>query len=128
MVVNGGLSGVMAASAAGVRSAGGTCVGLLPGSDPADASPDVDIALPTGLGEARNALIARCGAAMIAVGGGWGTLSEIAFAQRLGRPVALLHSWEMRPPAGAERRAPIHHAATAADAVEWVLAQVAASD
>ena len=95
-VVCGGLGGVMAAVARGVSSAGGTCVGLLPGDDPAAAAPGVTVALATGLGEMRNALIARACDAMIAIGGGYGTLSEIAFALRLGRPVVALASWEVR--------------------------------
>ena len=126
IVVNGGLGGVMAATAAGVKAAGGTCVALLPGNDPDEANPDASIVLASGLGEMRNALIARCCAAMIAIGGGWGTLSEIAFARRLGRPVALLHSWDMTAPAGIERNASLHRAASVSDAVEWVFAQLTA--
>jgi uncharacterized protein (TIGR00725 family) len=122
--VNGGLSGVMAASASGVRSAGGICVGFLPGADADDANDDVTVALATGMGEMRNALIARCAAAMIAIGGGWGTLSEIALAQRIGRPVALLNSWELGAPGEAEINASIHRAATAEEAVDWVMARI----
>lgn len=123
-VVNGGLGGVMAASAAGVRSANGVCVGLLPGADADEANADVTVALATGLGEMRNLLIARCASAMIAIGGGWGTLSEIAFALRLARPVALIDSWELRAPGGDELPAPIHRATSAEEAVEWVLSRV----
>ena len=123
-VVNGGLGGVMAACAAGVRDAGGVCVALLPGADPDDADPAVTIALATGMGEMRNALIARSAAAVIAIGGGWGTLSEIAFAMRIGRPVALLDSWELHAPGGEEGSALLHRASGAADAVDWVLIQI----
>ena len=119
-VVCGGLGGVMAAAARGVRNAGGVCVGLLPGDDPEDAAPEVTVALATGMGEMRNALIARACAAMIAIGGGHGTLSEIALALRLGRPVAALATWEIRPPHGDAGDA-LHRCATPAEAVAWVL-------
>jgi uncharacterized protein (TIGR00725 family) len=120
-VVNGGLGGVMAASAAGVRSAGGVCIALLPG-DHADANDDCTIALATGMGEMRNALIARVAQAVIAIGGGWGTLSEIAFACRIGRPVVLLSSWELRPPGGDTAFATLRRAESAEEAVDVVLA------
>jgi len=97
-VVCGGLGGVMAAAARGVRAGGGTCVGLLPGWDPDEAAPDVTIALPTGLDEMRNALIVRAARGVIAVGGAYGTLTEVALALRLGRPVVALGSWEVRRP------------------------------
>ena len=125
VVLCGGLGGVMAAAAGGVRSAGGTCIGLLPGSDAAAANPDVTLALPTGLGEMRNALMARCCNAMIAVGGGYGTLSEIAFALRIGKPVASLSSWEIRRSGDPEPDPALHRAATAAEAVDWVLQRAA---
>ena len=82
VVLCGGLGGVMAAVARGVRSAGGTCVGLLPGEDPAAAAPDVTVAVPTGMGEMRNALLARACAGMVAIGGGYGTLSEVGLADK----------------------------------------------
>lgn len=123
-VVCGGLGGVMAAVARGARSAGGLCVALLPGDDPAAANPDVTVALPTGLGEMRNAIIARACAAMIAVGGGYGTLSEIGFALRIGRPVAGLRTWEIRRAHGAAPDPAIHGADTPRDAVDWVLARL----
>ncbi|HYT05773.1 MAG TPA: TIGR00725 family protein [Gemmatimonadales bacterium] len=87
----GGLGGVMEAAARGARQAGGLTVGILPGSDPADANPHIDVALPTGMGEMRNALLVRAAGAVIAIGGGWGTLSEIALAQRIQTPVVGLH-------------------------------------
>lgn len=94
VLVCGGLGGVMAAACRGARSRGGTTVGLLPGSARSDANAWVQIALPTGLGEARNALVVRSAEAMIAVGGGWGTLSEIALALRGGLAVAGLDTWD----------------------------------
>jgi predicted Rossmann-fold nucleotide-binding protein len=96
------------------------CVGLLPGDDPDAAAPEVTLALATGMGEMRNALIARTCAGMIAIGGGHGTLSEIALALRLGRPVAALATWEVRPPYGGDDRG-LHSCATPAEAVAWVL-------
>ena len=120
-VVNGGLGGVMAACAQGVRDRGGTCVGLLPGDDSDDADAAVTIALATGLGELRNALIARVSDGLIAIGGGWGTLSEVAFAMRIGRRVALLDSWELRAPGGEQASPLLHRAAEPGDAVAWVL-------
>ena len=128
VVVCGGLGGVMAAAARGATAAGGVCIGLLPGDDPADAAPDVTVALATGMGEMRNALIARCSAAMIAIGGAYGTLSEIALALRMGRPVAALHTWEMRAPDGGEpAETLLHRAASPGDAVDWVIRRASAS-
>ncbi|HUA10899.1 MAG TPA: hypothetical protein VMA83_02730 [Solirubrobacteraceae bacterium] len=94
-VVCGGLGGAMDSLAAGVRAGGGTCIGLLPGADRSQASAALSLALPTGLGQARNAVLATAGEALIAVGRGYGTLSEVAFALRLGRPVVLLASWDV---------------------------------
>jgi len=94
VLVCGGLGGVMAAACRGSRARGGTTVGLLPGDDRADANEWVDLALPTGLGEARNALIVRAADAMVAIGGGWGTLSEIALALKAGVPVVGVGTWE----------------------------------
>lgn len=98
IVVCGGLGGVMAAAARGAARAHGLSIGLLPGDSDADAAADVSIAIPTGLGELRNALIVRASAAVIAIGGAYGTLSEIALALRSGRPVVGLQTWQARPP------------------------------
>jgi uncharacterized protein (TIGR00725 family) len=95
VVVCGGLGGVMAAACRGARAAGGHTIGLLPGADVDAANPWVDVALPTGMGEARNVLVARAGRAVIAVGGGFGTLSELAFARKLGIPVVGLDTWRL---------------------------------
>jgi uncharacterized protein (TIGR00725 family) len=95
VVVCGGLGGAMEAACRGAKEAGGTTVGLLPGGDREAANPFVDVALPTGLGEARNALIVRVVDALVAVGGGYGTLSEIALALRIGKPVVGLGTWEI---------------------------------
>jgi uncharacterized protein (TIGR00725 family) len=95
LVVCGGLGGVMAAACRGAASAGGMTVGILPGADRAAANPWVTVALPTGLGELRNGLVVRAADGLIAVGGGWGTLSEIALARRLGKRVVGLATWEL---------------------------------
>jgi uncharacterized protein (TIGR00725 family) len=94
-LICGGLGGVMEAACRGARSRGGLTVGLLPGDDREDANGWVVLALPTGLGEARNALIVRAADAVVAIGGGWGTLSEIALALRRGIPVLGVGTWEL---------------------------------
>jgi uncharacterized protein (TIGR00725 family) len=94
-LVCGGLGGAMEAACRGARQAGGLTVGILPGLDRADANPYVDVALPTGLGEARNALVVRAADTVIAVGGGYGTLSEIALALKAGKRVIGLDTWEI---------------------------------
>jgi uncharacterized protein (TIGR00725 family) len=93
IVVCGGLGGVMAAVCRGAVEAGGTTVGILPGTDRAAANQWVGVAIPTGLGELRNGLVVRAADAVIAIGGGYGTLSEIALALRAGTPVIGLHAW-----------------------------------
>jgi uncharacterized protein (TIGR00725 family) len=95
VVVCGGSTGVMEAASRGAAGEGGTVVGILPGFDRAEANPFVTIAIPTGMGEMRNALIARTADAMIAVGGEFGTLSEIAFALKIGVPVIGLRTWDL---------------------------------
>ena len=95
VLVCGGLGGVMEAACRGSKGGGGTTIGILPGTDRAAANPFVDFAIPTGLGEARNALVVRAADALIAVGGAYGTLSEIAFALKAGKPVAGLGTWDV---------------------------------
>ena len=95
VVVCGGLGGVMEAACRGAREAGGTTVGILPGADRAAANPFVDIAIATGLGEARNALVVRSADALVAVGRGYGTLSEIALALKASKPVVGVGSWDI---------------------------------
>lgn len=97
ILVCGGRGGVMEAAAKGAATAGGLVVGILPGEDRQEANPHLTVTLPTGLGSARNALVARCADAMIAVGGGFGTLSEIALALKMGIPVIGLHTWKITP-------------------------------
>jgi len=114
IVVTGGLGGVMREASRGASEAGGLVLGLLPGTEAADANEFVTVAIPTGFGEARNALVVRASQAIVAVGGSWGTLSEIALAMRTGVPVIGLAS--PYPTALDYPRA-----ATPAEAVEWAL-------
>jgi uncharacterized protein (TIGR00725 family) len=95
VVLTGGLGGVMEAASRGARSRLGVTVGILPGDEPAEANGWVELALPTGLGETRNAVLARAARGLVAIGRGYGTLSEIAFALKLGRPVVGLGSWDV---------------------------------
>ena len=96
VVICGGGTGVMAAVAAGARSAGGLVVGIRPGNDRTDASPDLSVTIVTNLGEARNAVIVWSADAVIAIGGSWGTLSEVALARRRGGvPVVVLDGWRI---------------------------------
>jgi uncharacterized protein (TIGR00725 family) len=95
VVVCGGLGGVMAAACRGAASAGGLTVGILPGADRSAANEWVRVAIPTGLGEVRNALVVRAADAVVAVGGAYGTLSEIALALKRGIPVVGLGTWEI---------------------------------
>lgn len=95
IVVCGGLGGVMEAACRGASGAAGTTVGLLPGTDRDSANEWVQIAIPTGLGELRNGLVIRAADTVIAVGGAYGTLSEIALALRAGIPVIGLNTWEI---------------------------------
>jgi uncharacterized protein (TIGR00725 family) len=119
-VVCGGLAGVMEAAARGAVEAGGEVIGILPGADPADANPYCTHVIATGIGHARNLAVVASADAVIAIGGEWGTLSEIAFARRLGRPVVALGTWTLRG-IGAMAEAPgIEPAADPAAAVAAV--------
>ena len=102
VVVCGGRTGVMEAASRGASEAGGTVLGVLPTSDPADANPYVTHVVATCIGQARNLAVVASGDAVIAIGGEWGTLSEIAFARRLGRPVVALRSWPLRNRTGTD--------------------------
>jgi uncharacterized protein (TIGR00725 family) len=125
-LICGGLGGVMAAACRGARSAGGPTIGVLPGFNAGDANPYVDIPIVTGLGEVRNLVIVRTAAAVIAVGGEFGTLSEIAFALKLGRPVIGLGTWELARE-GRPSQA-IVTAETAEEAVRLVLTAISSSE
>ncbi|MCD6554715.1 MAG: TIGR00725 family protein [Anaerolineae bacterium] len=95
ILICGGRGGVMEAACRGAKAGGGRTVGILPGTSRHQANPYVDIPIVTGLGEARNLIIVRSADAVIAVGGEYGTLSEIAFALKLGVPVVGLGTWEL---------------------------------
>ena len=95
VVVTGGGTGVMEAASRGAARAGGVALGILPGADRRDANSHLTVSLPTGLGEMRNALLVRSVDVLVAVGGSWGTLSEIALACRTGVPVYALGGWQL---------------------------------
>jgi hypothetical protein len=95
VLVSGGMGGVMEAACRGAKSAGGLTVGILPGPDRGGANECVDIAIATGIGEARNLAIIRTSDALIAVGGSYGTLSEIGFALKMGKKVIGLRTWDI---------------------------------
>jgi uncharacterized protein (TIGR00725 family) len=97
VLICGGLGGVMEAAARGAKQAGGVTVGILPGNSFTDANPFIDISIITDLGHARNALVVHSSQALIAVAGGYGTLSEIALALKLGKPVIGLKTWQVDP-------------------------------
>lgn len=121
-IVTGGLGGVMAAASHGCSAAGGAVLGILPGVDVDDANVFVDLAVPTGMGQARNVLVVRSALAVIAVGGSWGTLSEVATARRLGRPVVSVGGWQVVDAGGAPVADGPIEATDADDAVELVVA------
>lgn len=118
-VVCGGLGGVMAAACRGARSAGGLTIGILPGTRREEANPWVQVPIVTGLDQARNVLVVRTAQALIAVGGGFGTLSEIAHALKLGIPVVGLNTWELAKEG--RRVTAIVEARSPAEAVELAL-------
>ena len=119
VVVCGGLGGVMEAACRGARAAGGRTLGILPGADRSAANEWVDVAVPTGLGEARNALVVRAADAVVAVAGEFGTLSEIALALKVGKPVIGVGTWDLgRDPD------PISRASGGAEAAALALAAV----
>jgi hypothetical protein len=96
ILICGGLGGVMEAASKGARSEGGTTVGILPQDYKNEANPYIDIPVATGFGEGRNVIIARSADALITVGGEYGTLSEIAFGLRMGKPVIGIKTWDIR--------------------------------
>lgn len=117
-LISGGLGGVMEAASRGAHGAGGVTIGVLPGGDRAEANPYVDVAVATGMGQMRNLIIVLSADALIAIGGGYGTLSEIGHALRQGKAVVGLRTWEASR--GAER-APVIPAATPEEAVRAAL-------
>ena len=122
MLICGGLTGVMEHAARGARAAGGLTIGLLPGDDPDEANEYVQVAIATGLGHARNAILARTADGVVAVGGGLGTLSEIALALRNGRPTIGIQTWRFDRDRRTEPELPI--AANPKDALDWLFSRM----
>jgi uncharacterized protein (TIGR00725 family) len=120
VVVCGGGSGVMEAVARGVKRQGGVSIGILPEEDRRCAAPDITYTVCSGIGHARNLSVVASGDVVIALGGAWGTLSEIGLARSLGRPVVLLDTWGITPPAGAELDG-VRRASTPTEAVGLAL-------
>ncbi|MBI4201650.1 MAG: TIGR00725 family protein [Chloroflexi bacterium] len=120
ILVCGGLDGVMEATCRGAKEAGGVTIGILPGSDAREANSYVDIPICTGMGQGRNLIVVRSGQAVIAIDGGYGTLSEIAHALREGIPVVGLMTWDLFRH-GMERDQGIIEAATAEEAVDLAM-------
>jgi uncharacterized protein (TIGR00725 family) len=110
-LVCGGLGGVMEAASRGAKSEGGLTVGILPQNDSKEVNQFIDVPIATGLGVGRNVIIARSADALIAVGGEYGTLSEIAYALQMGKPVIGIKTWDIKG---------ISYAKDAADAVDKV--------
>lgn len=119
ILISGGRSGVMEASARGAREAGGITVGILPGNNAADANPYIDIPIVTDLGNARNIINVLTSQAIIAIHGAHGTLSEIALAMKCRVPIVGLQTWSMISPEG--ETAPITSADSPEEAVEAAL-------
>ena len=119
VLVCGGLGGVMEAACRGAHAAAGLTLGILPGRSRRDANPFVEVAVPTGLGEARNALVVRSADAVVAIGGAYGTLSEIALALKGGTPVVGLRTWELAR--GGQPDTGVVHAASAEEAARTAL-------
>jgi uncharacterized protein (TIGR00725 family) len=121
IVISGGSTGVMEAASRGAREASGLVVGILPGLDPRGANPFVDVVIPTGMGQLRNGLVINSAGAVIAIGGEWGTLSEIGFALKTGKPVIGWRTWELAR--GGAQSADIVRVDTAQEAVDEAFAR-----
>ena len=121
-LICGGSTGVMEHAARGARAAGGLTIGLLPGDDPSAANAYIDVAIATGLGQGRNPALVLSADGVIAIGGGYGTLSEIALALRSGRPAIGIRTWRFEREAQSEPALPV--AASAAEGVEWLFGRL----
>ena len=122
MLICGGLTGVMEHAARGARAAGGLTIGLLPGDDTTEANPYIDVAIATGLGHGRNAILALTADGVVGLGGGLGTLSEIALALRNRRPTIGIQTWRFDRDRRTESELPI--ASNPNEALEWLFAQM----
>jgi uncharacterized protein (TIGR00725 family) len=114
----------MEAVARGAAAAGGTAIGILPGSSPEEANPHCTHVVATGAGHGRNLAVVSSGEATIAIGGEWGTLSEIGFARALGRPVVALRSWTVRGQGAMDSAPGIVEVETPEEAVAAALAAI----
>jgi len=124
VVVCGGLGGVMEAAARGAREGGGASLGILPGEDRGTANPYLTMAVASGLGELRNGLLVSTADAVVAVGGSWGTLSELALALRSGKPAICIAGWSVVDRGGAPVDG-VAGAASPAEAVAAIFARLA---
>lgn len=122
VLICGGLTGVMEHAARGARAAGGLTIGLLPDEDVNDANEYIDISIATGLGHARNAILARTADGIVALGGGLGTLSEIALALRNRLPTIGIKTWRFDRDGRTEPELPV--AANATEALDWLFEQM----
>jgi len=122
ILICGGLTGVMEHAARGAQAAGGLTIGLLPGEDITEANAYIDVAIATGLGHGRNAILARTADGVVALGGGLGTLSEIALALRNGRPTIGIKTWRFDRDGRSEPELPV--AANVTEALAWLFARM----
>jgi uncharacterized protein (TIGR00725 family) len=118
VLICGGMTGVMEHAARGARVAGGLTIGLLASEDPDDANPYIDVAIATGIGDSRNAILARTADGVIAIGGGLGTLSEIALALRNRLPIVGIRTWRFDRDGRTEPDLPV--AANPTEALDWL--------
>ncbi|MCE7927747.1 MAG: TIGR00725 family protein [Dehalococcoidia bacterium] len=126
VLICGGRQGVMREACRGARNGGGHTIGILPGEDRSDMNEFVEFPIVTGMGFARNTIIARTADALVAIGGRYGTLSEIAFAFISGRPVAGIGTWALSLPSG--ELAPIASCRNAREAIDYCERAVAARE
>jgi len=122
VLICGGLTGVMEHAARGAQAAGGLTIGLLPSDDVKEANAYIDVAIATGLGHARNAILARTADGVVALGGGLGTLSEIALALRNRRPTIGIKTWRFDRDGRTEAELPV--AANVTEALNWLFVQM----
>jgi uncharacterized protein (TIGR00725 family) len=122
VLICGGLTGVMEHAARGAQAAGGLTIGLLPGEDITEANAYIDVAIASGLGHARNAILARTADGVVALGGGLGTLSEIALALRNGRPTIGIKTWRFDRDGRSEPELPV--AANVTEALAWLFGKM----
>ena len=122
VLVCGGMGGVMEEACRGAKEAGGVSIGILPGNDRLYGNPYMTYSVVSGVGEARNSMVVKSSEALIAIDGSFGTLTEIAFALKWGKPVAGIGTWKMED--GEGRQAPVKLFDNPAEAVRWAIEQV----